>query len=269
MALRPVSILDFYSPELPFATEFRRLLQRIDNSSKKLDRKAILITSAVLAEGKSTICSFLALSAARQKKMKTLLIDADLRRPSIHKFFAMQRENGLVEVLSGDLGAAEAVKHTNLENLHIITAGRFIHEPSELFDAEAIGRIVNEMKFYYDLVLVDCAPVLPVSDPMLLASKLDAIILVIKAGETQKEVVERAVDILGSNGSRILGVVLNNMNNSLPYYYDYKYYNYNSSTDKSRHKRKARQISSNSQHSHRKNSAKNPEPKNNIAERSS
>jgi len=91
---------------------------------------------------------------------------------------------------------------------------------------------VDEMKFYYDIVLVDCAPVLPVSDPMLLASKLDAIVLVVKAGATQKEVVERAVEILNSNNHHILGVILNNMNNSLPYYYDYNYYNYDESHKK-------------------------------------
>ncbi|MEA2031090.1 MAG: CpsD/CapB family tyrosine-protein kinase [candidate division Zixibacteria bacterium] len=269
MSHRPLSILDFYSPEVPFATEFRRLLQRIESNSKKFEHKAILITSAELAEGKSTICSFLALSAARQKKMKTLLIDADIRRPSIHKFFSMQREGGLTEILSGNLNAAEAVKHTDIEQLHIITAGKHNQQPSDFFDAEAIGRLISEMKFYYDMVLVDCAPVLPVSDPMLLASKLDSIILVIKAGKTQKEVVERAINILGSNSNSILGVVLNNMNNSLPYYYDYKYYGYNSETDGPRDKRKNQQTSKDSKRNHLPHSDNNSTLNNNATKSSS
>ncbi|MBU8932728.1 MAG: CpsD/CapB family tyrosine-protein kinase [candidate division Zixibacteria bacterium] len=237
MARRPVSILDFYSPELPVATEFRRLLQRIQSFSTESENKAIMITSAMLAEGKSTICSFLALTAARQKGLKTLIIDTDLRRPSIHKLFGMDRERGLAEVLSGDLSAAKVVRQTDLEQLHIINAGLRSERPSELFNVEVISRIIDDLKFYYDLIFVDCAPILPVSDPMLLAPKMDAILLVVKAGATQKEVVERAVDILGADGNRITGVVLNNMNNSLPYYYDYKYYDYDSPVDSAKHRR--------------------------------
>lgn len=237
MPRRPVSILDFYSPEMPVATEFRRLLQRLQAGSPDTANKSIMLTSAMLAEGKSTICSFLALTAAKQKKLKTLLIDSDLRRPSIHKFFSIERNGGLADVLAGELSAAKAVRQTDLENLHIITAGKHSASPAELFDADIIGRIIDDMKFYYDLILVDCAPVLPVSDPMLLASKMDAILLVIKAGVTQKEVVERAVGILGANGNRIVGVVLNNMNNSLPYYYNHNYYIYDVQDDSSRRRR--------------------------------
>ncbi len=239
MARRPLSILDFYSAELPFTTEFRRLLHQIRKSSNEPAIKSLLITSAMLSEGKSTISSFLAVTASRQKELKTLLIDTDLRRPSIHKFFAMERENGLSEILSDNSNPVDMIKHTEMENLHILTAGKRVPFPSDVFDAEAIGRLVDEMKFYYDLVLVDCAPVLPVSDPMLLASKLDGIVLVVKAGSTQKEIVERAVEILNSNNHKVLGVVLNNVNNSLPYYYDYNYYYYEESTKKKKSKQKS------------------------------
>ena len=247
MARQPISILDFYSPELPVATEFRRLLQRLQAMSEESEHKSVMITSAMLAEGKSTICSFLALTAASQKKLKTLIIDTDLRRPSIHKYFGIEREGGLSEVLSGELSSTKVIRETSMEQLHIITAGRYCKNPSELFDAEAIGLIVADLKFYYDLILLDCAPVLPVSDPMLLAPKMDAILLVIKTGETQKEVVERAVGILGANGNRIAGVVLNNMNNSLPYYYDYGYYGYDNQSEGTRDRRKNKQKSRRSQ----------------------
>ena len=234
MARRPLSILDFYSAELPFATEFRRLLQRIKKNGTETELKSILITSAMLSEGKSTISSFLAVTAARQKGMKTLLIDADLRRPTVHKFFAMERDNGLSEVLTHNHNPVDLIKHTEMENLHVLSAGKRTPSPADVFDADAIGRIVEEMKFYYDIIIVDCAPVLPVSDPMLLASKLDGIILVVKAGATQKEIVERAVEILNPRTHPVLGVILNNMNNSLPYYYDYNYYYYEDSDKKSK-----------------------------------
>ena len=237
MARSPLSILDFYSAEQPFATEFRRLLHRIKKNDNETELKSLLITSAMLSEGKSTISSFLAVTAARQKGMKTLLIDADLRRPTVHKFFAMERDNGLTEILADNYNPVDMIKHTEMENLHIMTAGKRVPSPTDIFDAQSIGRIIDEMKFYYDIILVDCAPVLPVSDPMLLASKLDGIVLVVKAGATQKEVVERAVEILSTNNHRVLGIVLNNMNNSLPYYYDYNYYYYVDSDKQTKTKR--------------------------------
>lgn len=208
------------------------MLHRLRGAGGGEELKSVLVTSAMLSEGKSTIISFLAITAASQRGIKTLLIDADLRRPAIHKFFAMERGPGLADILEGKLKAVEAVRKTSLENLQIVTAGRPTEHPSEVFDAEAIAAVVDEMKFYYDLILVDSAPILPVSDPMLLSSRLDAILLVVKAGATQREIVDRAVDILSANRHRILGVILNNMNNSLPYYYDYKYYGYDYSPGK-------------------------------------
>jgi capsular exopolysaccharide synthesis family protein len=243
MASKRITIVDFFSPELPFVTEFRRLLQKVRNAEggsepSRSDRakggptkwpvelKSLLFTSAMLSEGKSTVCSFLALTAARQRGMKTLLIDCDLRRPAIHKFFAMERAPGLSGILARGLGTEECIRKTAVETLDIITAGEATPHPVEILDVEAIGRLIDEMKFYYDLILVDTAPLLPVSDPMLLAPKMDGIILVVKAGATQREVVSRAVDILDGSRHKVLGVVLNNMNNSLPYYYDYSYYGY-------------------------------------------
>ena len=131
MARRPLSILDFYSAELPFATEFRRLLHRIKKSNGESELKSLLITSAMLSEGKSTICSFLAVTAARQKGMKALLIDADLRRPSIHRYFAISRENGLSEILVDDYNPIDMIKNTEMENLHILTAGKRVPSPAD------------------------------------------------------------------------------------------------------------------------------------------
>ena len=226
MVRRPISIVDLFNLELPFVTEFRRLLQKVRNAETGSELKALLFTSAMLSEGKSTVCAFLALTAAKHKGLKTLLIDCDLRRPSIHKFFAIRRSPGLSEVLLGGLSAEDAIRKTGIESLDIMTAGEVTSQPSEVFDAEAVSRLVEEMKFYYDLILVDTAPLLPVSDPMLLAPKMDGIVLVVKAGATQREVVHRAVEIIDASRHKILGVVLNNMNNSLPYYYDYSYYGY-------------------------------------------
>ena len=234
MARKRITIVDFFNPELPFVTEFRRLLQKVKNAetgsepsgSGPVGLKSLLFTSAMLSEGKSTVCSFLALTAARHKGMKTLLIDCDLRRPVIHKFFAMERAPGLSGILARGLGTEDCIRKTAVETLDVLTAGEATPYPAEILDVEAIGRLVDEMKFYYDLILVDTAPLLPVSDPMLLAPKMDGIVLVVKAGATQREIVSRAVSIIDVCRHKVLGVVLNNMNKSLPYYYDYSYYGY-------------------------------------------
>ncbi|MEE8577007.1 MAG: CpsD/CapB family tyrosine-protein kinase [candidate division Zixibacteria bacterium] len=221
-----LSILDFYDLESPYVTEYRRLLHRIQKRASDQELKSFMVTSAMTGEGKSTVCSFLAVTASLKKGLKTLIIDADLRVPSIHKLFGFHSAPGLVEILVDGLNPKDAIHRTKIDGLDVLTSGRRTDSPTEIFDAEAIGNLVSDMKFYYDLILVDCAPLLPVSDPMLLASKVDSTLLVVKAGTTQRELVERAVGIIDPAQNKVLGVVLNNMNHSLPYYFDYDYYHY-------------------------------------------
>lgn len=225
MARPQISVIDFFNLESGIATEFRRLLHNIQGLAKDRELKSILVTSSMLSEGKSTVCAFLALTAAK-KGLKTLLIDSDLRRPTLHKLFVVDREPGLSDILSEGLFARNVVRKTAVSTLDLITAGKPHPVPAELFDAAAIGRVITEMKFYYDLIIVDCAPVIPVSDPMLLSHEVDGVLFVVKAGSTQKDVVVRAKDILTSSTNRILGVVLNNSDDSLPYYYSHEYYAY-------------------------------------------
>ncbi len=220
-----LSVIDFFNMETDFATEFRRLLHSIRSLQTEQEIKAVMVTSAMLSEGKSTVAVFLSLTAAR-KGMKVLILDSDLRRPSVHRFFGQNRDNGLAEVLSGEAVAKNVIRKTSLDKLDIICAGRAVPNPSELFDSRAIGNVITEMKFYYDLIIVDSPPVIPVSDPMLLAQEVDGVVLVVKAGATQREVVSRATEILRSQSRKLLGVVMNNMNGQLPYYYDYSHYGY-------------------------------------------
>lgn len=225
MAREYLPIIDFYSTESPIATELRRLLHNIRRLQRERELKSLLLTSAVTGEGKSTISALLAITAAT-RGMKTLLVDCDLRRPTMHRLFAVDRRHGMVEILSEGLPPKSAIKRTALENLDLITAGQAVPQPTELFDSRAIGGFINELKFYYDLIMVDTPPVIPVSDPMLLAQELDGALLVVKAGSTAREVVARATDILQSNSSTLLGVVLNNVKGSLPYYYNHSHYHY-------------------------------------------
>lgn len=226
MKRKRLSVLDTFTLESPFATEFRRLLYKVEQLRGDRELKSILVTSAMLSEGKSTASSFLAITASMHRGVRTLLIDCDLRRPSIHKLFSLEREPGMAEVLVEGYSPKDAIKHTSVDKLDILTCGRLHDNPTEIFDAEAIGTLAEQMKLYYDLIILDAAPILPVSDPMLLSSKVDGTLLVIKAGATQKEVILRAVDVIDPNRRNILGVILNNMNSSLPPQFDYRYYGY-------------------------------------------
>jgi len=232
------SIIDSFDIESPAATEFRRLLHNINEIAAKgatsdpadplglpSQRKVFMITSAIVGEGKSTIAAYLALTASRLKKRRTLLIDCDLRRPTIHHLFSVARNPGLAEALTDRLPAKSVLRRTALETLDIITAGKPTQRPTDIFDPVAIRKIIDEIVHEYDLVLVDAPPLLPVSDPMLLMDAMDGALLVIKAGETQREIVTRAVALLGGT-KKLMGVALNNYNQSMPYYFDSYYYGY-------------------------------------------
>ncbi len=221
-----VNLFEYFDQESPYATEFRRLLHNLNGVVSGDKTKIILITSAMLAEGKSTIASFLAMTSAGKKKRKTLLVDCDLRRPTIHRLFNLKREVGVVEALTQRKSLKEVTKKTSQEYLDIVTAGKSVSNPTDIFDSSAIHKLLDESRFYYDLILVDCAPILPVSDPMLLAPLMDGVIMVLKAGSTQKEVAERATRLLQNNKANFLGIVLNNISNALPYYYNESYYGY-------------------------------------------
>ena len=218
-------LTEFYNLESPLATEYRRLLHNVRKSDAQSELKSVMLTSSIVGEGKSTISSLLAITAA-YKGQRTVLVDCDIRRPAIHRLFQLERDRGLVEIFSEGSSYKDVVKKTSLDNLDVITAGKITPQPSELFNTGLIDNLVRELKFYYDFLIFDSPPVLPVSDPMILAQSVDGVIIVVKAGETAREVTVRAVEIMRSNRANILGVVLNNARNRLPYYYDYSHYHY-------------------------------------------
>lgn len=220
------NILYFYDEESPGPTEFRRLYSRIRGLSSQGEMKNFLITSPSVGEGKSTLAAFLAIAISKYRDTKTLLVDCDLRRPVQHKFFGLEREGGIAEVLTKGVHLKTCFKPTPLPNLKILTSGLLDGSPVELFNSNLIKEIFTELKFYFQTIVVDCAPVIPVSDPLILSSEMDGVILVVEAGKTQKEVAKRAVDLLKEGGVNLIGVVMNNARKVLPYYYDYKYYGY-------------------------------------------
>lgn len=220
------SIFESYESESPMSTELRRLYHNIMSKNDEAPNKSVLITSSERGEGKSTITSHLALTIAQYPKNKVLVIDADLRRPRMHHLFGVDNHYGLMECLRESKDPMSVIRETRLENLKIITSGGRTNSPAQLFESEGLTEFFNKVKFYFDYVLVDSAPILAVSDILFLCSKVDSILFVVKAGSTPRQVVLRAKNILMDSQARIAGVVINNAAEVLPFYYDYKYYGY-------------------------------------------
>lgn len=215
-----------YSVESPEAAEFRRCYSKLRHLYRKNDVRNVLVTSATVGEGKSTFAAFLSATIALFRETRTLLVDCDLRRPRVHELFGCDKGMGLAEILSGQASMEACFKSSHIHNLKVLTSGHLSRSPVELLNSERLREIFSEMKFYFDNIIIDSPPVIPVSDTLFLSPEVDGVVLVVKAGGTPKQVAKRAVDHLREAGVNILGVVVNNMERVLPYYYDYSYYGY-------------------------------------------
>jgi capsular exopolysaccharide synthesis family protein len=220
------TVFETFAEESALAIEMRRLYSRLRQKVRGSDAKCFMITSASPSEGKSTVSSHLAMTIARHKKTKTVLVDADLRKSSVHKYVGMQRSPGLVECLTGERSIMECVRDTPIESLKILPAGRYESSPSYLFDSHRLSEVFTELKFYFDTVVVDSPPVIPVSDPVIMVPEMDGVLLVVMAGVTSRDLVMRARDVLLDVDANLIGVVVNNHAEVLPYYYSSKYYGY-------------------------------------------
>ena len=213
-----------YEPESPIATELRRLYNNVKAKCSENHFRSFLVTSSVRGEGKSTITSNLAVTIAQFPQTKVLVVDADLRRPRMHTVFGVGNGDGLIDCLGHGVDPLRVVKKTQLPNLDVITTGGKTDAPSKLFESEALSEFFAKMRFYYDIVLVDSAPVLAVSDTLFLSREIEGVLFVVLAGVTPSQVVLRAKESLADARANLIGVVVNNVSQVLPYYYDYKYY---------------------------------------------
>ena len=210
----------------PGNAEIERLNAKLDALRNGNEKQVVLVTSAILGEGKSTMAAHIARTSARNRKNATLLMDFDLRRPRLHRIFNVRKRRGLADILGLKLPLKACIKKTSIPNLLLLTSGNVQQNPLNLLKSDRIERILMEVRTFFDNVIVDSPPVIPVSDPLLLGRVVDNILFVVKAGTTSKLVVKRAIEMFDDVKVEISGIVLNNMNNVLPYYYDYDYYGY-------------------------------------------
>ncbi len=220
------SILSIYQKESPAGTEFRRLFSNIKIKSQKEKLQCIMVTSSTVGEGKSLTSSLLAVTVAELTHLKVALVDFDLRRPKVAFYFGFENDAGVSEVLSGKSSMKVVARKTSVPNLTVITSGSTDINPSEALDSVNLGSFFQELRLYFDYVIIDSPPVVPVSDPLLLAEHVDGVLLIVRGGSTQREVVSRAANLLINAKVNILGIVLNDCEDVLPYYYKHSYYGY-------------------------------------------
>ena len=228
------TVIEYFEKESSLGTEFRRIYSNLKYYYLAQELKTLLITSPSLGEGKTTMASFLAIGIARWYGKNVVVLDCDLRKPSIHKFFDLNRDKGMTEILSGKNRYLDCIKPTSIENLTIVTSGAEVDFPTKLLESQTFKGLLAEIRPHYDIIIADCAPVIPVNDALILGTLLDGAIVVLKAGHSQREVAKRAVELLREAKVNLLGVVVNNMEDTFPYYYSYKYYGYDYSHQKKR-----------------------------------
>jgi tyrosine-protein kinase Etk/Wzc len=217
------SLLSLINPLSPVSEAFRRLRTNVEYSKLDTGIQTLLITSPAPGDGKSVTAMNLAIAMA-QSGRRTLYIDADLRRPTGHKMIEMPKEPGLVELLFEVQPFHSEDFSAGIEDLYIIPAGSTVPNPAELLASRKMRDFVQKLRQEFDMIILDSPPVLAVSDAVLLVNQADAALVVISAGETNWQGLERSVEALSGIGSRVAGVVVNRFDPKAAYGY-YSYYN--------------------------------------------
>lgn len=221
------------------AESYRNVRSALLFAAEHEKMRTLVVTSAVPKEGKTTTSLNLSVSLA-QAGMRVLLVDGDLRRGELHKFFGIEGGRGFADVLMGQAKPESVIQRTGIPNLDLVATGPFPPNPAELMMRGEFNSFLDYAKRAYDRVIFDCPPVMAVSEAATLASLVDGAILVVWAGQTSRKLSQLTLQIIRQRGARLIGCVLNNLEfGRVGYYYYstyYGYYDYNYRYDRDRDK---------------------------------
>ncbi len=208
------------------AEAYRTIRTAIFFGAPKGQTKTILVTSPAPGDGKTTLVSNLGIAMA-QAGQKTLIIDADFRKPMQHRIFQMNHhDRGLSSVLAGMITTSEAIKRTKIEGLDLLTCGPEVPNPSELLNSEDFSKLIEYLSEVYDRIIIDSPPVMPVTDSQIIATICDITLLVLRAEKSTRKVSRQARDGLMSVGAHVLGAIVNDVPKSSRYGYHSGYGSY-------------------------------------------
>src|SRR5699024_863713 len=204
----------------PISEQYRTIRTNLQFSSVDEDLQSILITSAGPGAGKSITAANLAVVYAQQG-LKTLLIDADLRKPTVHYTFRLNNLKGLSNVLIGSSSLEDAREPSDVDNLDILSCGPIPPNPAELLASKRMEEILHHANQLYDMVIFDTPPALAVADAKILANIVDGSLIVVRSKITKIEEAERTVDMIKDSKARLLGTILNDREKTNANYYYY------------------------------------------------
>jgi capsular exopolysaccharide synthesis family protein len=222
-----IELINHLFPKFSIAEDYRTVRTSILFSHADSSPKTVCFTSAMPQEGKTATVSNMAISFA-QLEGKVLLIDADLRKPRLHKVFQTRNLVGLSGFLTGKLDFDEAIMKTSIENIWIIPSGPHPPNPAELLNSKRMRDLLAKVKDRFDTIIIDTPPVLAVIDPVIVSSLADCTVFVVQAGKTTRRALAKAVDEVRKAKAEIIGVVFNEVKLgrqglNAPYYHYYQY----------------------------------------------
>jgi capsular exopolysaccharide synthesis family protein len=207
------------------AEAYRTLRTNLIFSQSVQTLRTVLVTSASPGEGKTTTAANLAVSFAHHG-MRVLLVDCDLRRGRLHKIFEIPREPGMTELVLGHEEPESVMRQTNVTGLYVISSGNLPPNPSELLGGDRMRKVLTSLSEAFDLIVVDTPPLLAASDGAILATLADGVVVVLRAGSTESDAAQQAIQQLTSVGARVVGAVLNDPDAKVPTYGGYYHYEY-------------------------------------------
>ncbi|RGW11595.1 CpsD/CapB family tyrosine-protein kinase [Enterococcus asini] len=217
-----VSLITIADKSSPIAEQYRTIRTNIQFASADRKIQTIVVTSSGPSEGKSTTAANIAVVFANSGQ-RVLLVDADMRKPTVHKTFGLTNEVGLSKVLSSNNSVLEMSRPSIVDNLSILTSGPKPPNPSELLGSTRMNQVIEEARHLYDVIIFDMPPVVTVTDAQIMASKADGTLLVVRENVTRKDALTKAKDLLEMVQAKVLGVVYNGAQNLK----DQGYYYYN------------------------------------------
>lgn len=220
------NLVTIHSPKSTASESFRGIRTGILFSSAGSAPQVILIASSAPSEGKTSTATNLSVTMAKAGS-RVLLIDCDLRRPRVHKFFNLSRDVGISNVLVGSCELKDAIIPSGIDNLDIIPCGPIPPNPSEVLGSETMRDIIKTLRKDYTRIIIDSPPISAVTDAVVLASIADGVVMIVRSGDTPRQIVKNGLSQLQAlEGAHILGAVLNGVETGRDSYYYYQYYYY-------------------------------------------